>query len=310
MNVWYYGFAGLLFESAVHIPEWDAFASGEAGREPDVRIFLDHDAAAVADDTRPFVSPTEYRFWVPRVGGFRIVNGSQITVAPATGADDREVRLFLLGSVLAALGVQRDLLLLHASVVRLDDRTIALCGPAGSGKSTTAAALIDRGAALICDDLGRFDVIDGRAVVFPSTPRLKLHPEALEALQWPAQGLDRVHSHAKKFHVPQAQRDPRLSIPLDAIYLLVWAGGAVEITALTGLASLRTLVDAATYRSGLLDPMGKIGAHWQRCAALAAVTPVYRLARPRHWPVLPAVVAALEARRTQGTHLTGGRARF
>ena len=162
MSTWCYWFAGLLFESAVPVPEWDAFATGDAGREPDVRILLDHEAAGAADvdDAKPFVSPGEYRFSVPGVGRFRILDGSRILVAPATGADDREVRLFLLGSALAALGIQRDVLLLHASVVRLADRTIALCGPTGSGKSTIAAALIARGAAFVCDDLGRFDVVD------------------------------------------------------------------------------------------------------------------------------------------------------
>lgn len=294
MSTWRYWFGGLLFESALHVPEWDAFASDEAGREPDVRILLDDDAAADADDAPPVASPDEYRFSVRGVGRFRIVSGARIIVAPAEGADEREVRLFLLGSALAALGIQRDVLLLHASVVRLADRTIALCGPTGSGKSTIAAALIDRGAAFVCDDLGRFDVIDGRAVVFPSTPRLKLHPESLDALPWSAQDFDRVHARARKFHVPQVHGDSRSPVPLDAIYLLAWADGAVGVTTLTGIASLRALVDAATYRSALLDPMGKVGAHWERCAAVAARTSIHRLARPRQWSALPAVVAALE----------------
>jgi hypothetical protein len=292
---WRYWFAGLLFESAVQIPEWDAFDTREADRDPDVRIVLDEETAAdAAGDDAPVVTPDEYRFVVRGVARFQILGGRRISVAPAAGADVREVRLFLLGSALAALCMQREVLLLHASVVRLGSRTIALCGPAGSGKSTTAAALIERGGAFVCDDLGRFDAVDGRAVVFPSTPRLKLHPEALAALPWPSGGFERVHSRATKFHVSQVHGDPRSPVPLDAIYLLEWADGAVGVTTLTGVSSLRAVVASGTYRPDLLGPMGQLTGHWQRCAALAACLSVHRLARPRQWTALDAAVTALE----------------
>jgi hypothetical protein len=287
-----YWFAGLLFESALQISEWDAFDAGEAGGEPDVRIALGEEVGA--GDEPPIITRDEYRFFVRGVARFQILHGRRILVSPAAGADDREVRVFLLGSALAALCAQRGLLLLHASVVRLVDRTIALCGPAGAGKSTTAAALIERGGSFVCDDLARCDLIDGQAVVFPSTPRLKLHPEALAALPWPSRGLERVHSRATKFHVSQGHADPRAPVALDSICLLEW-GDAVAVTALTGVSSLKAVVAAGTYRPDLLVPMGQVGEHWQRCAALTACVSVHRLTRPREWSALDAAVIAIEA---------------
>lgn len=287
MTTWRYRFAGLLFESALHLPEWDAFSSSEVDQDPDVRIILDGEAQAgpAADDGR-LVRPDEYAFFVRNVGRYQVLDGRRIVVAREPDARSGELRLFLLGSALAAVCCQRGLLLLHASVVRLAARTVALCGPVGSGKSALAAALIGYGASFVCDDLGRFDASDGSATVYPSTPRIKLRPETLASLAWPSDGLERVHARATKFYVPQVHCDPWSPIPLHAIFVLEWSDGPVRATALTGVSALRALVAAATYRPGFLEPMGQLAAHWQRCAALAAGAKVYRLTRPRVWSAM------------------------
>ena len=83
----------------------------------------------------------------------------------------------------------------------------------------------------------------------------------------------------EKFHVPLPQNGARDPIPLSAIYLPVW--GDLKLTRLTGLAALRRLIGAATYRGELLEPMGRLGGYWQQCAELLQRVPVWELARPR-----------------------------
>jgi hypothetical protein len=300
MTVWRYRFAGLLFESALHLPEWAAFGSGEAAMDPDVVIALDNAPRVPGTDEPPVVRPDEYSFFMRDAGRYRVLDGRRIVVTPVMGAGGRELRLFLLGSALGALCYQRGLLLLHASVVRLGARAIALCGSAGSGKSSLAAALIERGAAFVCDDLGRFDTASGRAIVYPSTPRLKLWREALDALPRRHDALERDHFRAEKFHLPQTLRNPWSPVPLDAIYLLEWNDGSANATVLSGVPALRSLVTSATYRPDLLEAMGQIATHWQRCAAIAAGTSVYRLARPRAWHAMGAAIDAIEADHLDG----------
>lgn len=275
---WSYRFAGLLFESALPIPEWDGFSCDDLQLQPDVRIAL----ASTSDDSRD----GEYRLSVPDVATFQVRAGRDIVVTPAAGVDAALIRVYLLASVLAALFCQRGLLLLHASVVRVRDRTVALCGPTGAGKSTLAAALVTRGGEFVCDDLGRFDVSNGRAVVYPSTPRLKLCADSLAPLAWPTDGLARIHASAVKFHVRQTHRDGSSPVPLDAIYVLEWADGLVAATPLTGLVALRHLVAAATYRPSMLETPQRRAAHWKQCAAVAARARIYALKRPQSWAAI------------------------
>ena len=59
-------------------------------------------------------------------------------------------------------------LLINASVVAIDGRALMIEGPAGSGKSSLALALIDRGADLIGDDGAELERVDGK--VFAAHP--------------------------------------------------------------------------------------------------------------------------------------------
>jgi hypothetical protein len=282
--MWRYRFAGLNVESAIHLPEWESFVRADTGVTPDVRITLDDDDASGDVDVS-----------VPDVARFRIAGGERIVVTPATGSSPAEVRLYLLGSALAAVCQQRGVLLLHASVTSLSGKAVALCGPAKSGKSTLAAALVDRGATFVCDDLGRFDAHDGRVWVHPSTPRMKLSPEALDTLGWPIDRFTRVHPKTTKLHVPQHHADPWTPVPLHAICVLEWADGPARAARLTGAAGLAALVAAATYRPGLLESNAQLAVHWQQCAALAAGVPIYRVTRAQSWSAIDGAVAAIAA---------------
>src|SRR5690348_8122758 len=106
---------------------------------------------------------------------FRIRNGSEIQVEPFDGADDRAVRLLLLGPALAVLLHQRGLLVLHASAVSFGKSVAAFVGEKGEGKSTLAAALHARGHPLVADDLVAVE-LDDRSIarVRAGFPQLKL----------------------------------------------------------------------------------------------------------------------------------------
>ncbi|MCL4832996.1 MAG: hypothetical protein KJZ86_11160 [Caldilineaceae bacterium] len=295
MESHYYRYAGLRVASQLPIPEWSVFQQSAPFPKADVCIRLDRAPSWAGGPDQGAASHSitrhEYCFHIPEAGHYRVRKGREISVAPVAGVGEREVRLFLLGSAWGALCYQRGILALHASVVEVGGSALAFCGPSGAGKSSIAAGLVARGGRLLSDDLCRFEIVDGVVSVHPSAPRLKLWRDALAGLGWRADGLERDHFRVEKFHLPTPASAPpdkneglranARSVPLRAIYLLAW--GDADRMQLTGLKALQGLVAAATYRGDLLEPMGEVASHWQRCAVLAQRVPIRELRRPQDW---------------------------
>lgn len=83
-------------------------------------------------------------------------NGKEIIVEPLPGSGEKDIRLFLLGSVFGALLHQRGALALHSSGIVTshgdEKKAVLFAGNSGIGKSTLAAALQQRGYPLLGDD--------------------------------------------------------------------------------------------------------------------------------------------------------------
>jgi hypothetical protein len=219
-------------------------------------------------------------FFIPEVGDYKVIEGREIVVTPVPGAGLREVRLYLLGWAWAVLCYQRDLLLLHASAVRVGDGAVVFCGPSGAGKSTVAAGLAGSGYMLVSDDLSRVDIHIGQSpLIWCTAVRLKLWRDTLDALGWHTDGLERDHYRTDKFHLPWPMDGSLQPVHLRAIYVLAW--GEPAIVPLTGVTALRRFMAAATYRGDLLTAMGKLAMHWEWCVDLLRRVPVFALHRPQ-----------------------------
>lgn len=57
--------------------------------------------------------------------------GKRIVVSPIPGADERKVRLFILGTCMAVIMMQRGILPLHGSAVVIDGWAYAFVGHSG-----------------------------------------------------------------------------------------------------------------------------------------------------------------------------------
>ena len=64
---------------------------------------------------------------------------------------------YLLGPVMGFVLLLRGLVCLHASAIVVDGFALALVGPAGAGKSTTAAAFATRGFSVLAEDVVTLD---------------------------------------------------------------------------------------------------------------------------------------------------------
>lgn len=103
-------------------------------------------------------------FQVADTAIFAIQNGDTIQVSPMAGADEAKIRLFLLGTCMGALLMQRKILPLHGSAIAIDGKAYAFVGHSGAGKSTLASAFINKGFQLLSDDV---IAVTLRNLVFP-----------------------------------------------------------------------------------------------------------------------------------------------
>jgi HPr Serine kinase C-terminal domain len=274
---------GLGIRAAMPLPE---LAVGEANSEVSIRFgSVDQLHADTLEEGWAYSRPApgvEILSW-QEIGSFLVWGGREIIVDPKPGLDERLLRLFVLGPVLATLLRQRGYLLLHASGVAVADEAVLFLGSAGWGKSTLAAALHTRGHALVADDIVALQVGEKRPTVFPGFPQLKLWPEAVicslgddpEKLpRWNPFFTKRVRSAEHGFSLD--------SLPVGRIYVLA-EGDAMEILPLQPQEALVELV-RHSYGSdqGLHTTTDKEStSHFHKCASIVRIVPMRRLRRKK-----------------------------
>jgi hypothetical protein len=102
------------------------------------------------------------------------------TWAPSSTLADTET--YLLGPVLGFAQRLMGVLCLHASAVLVDDFAVALCGPAESGKSTTAGAFGAAGFDVLADDMTAIRERLGGAIAMPAYDHLRVWEDSEEML--------------------------------------------------------------------------------------------------------------------------------
>ena len=274
---------GLTIRSELELPE---LIAGDCLGEPDIFI--------VAGEVPP---EGEGIIAIPDIARFHVESGSRIVVDAELGAAPRNVRLYLLGSVMGLLLHKRGLMPLHASAVAVEGRAVAFMGPSGAGKSTLAARLHDLGLTVIADDVVviRFDG-EGRPLAMPGLPRLRLWKDALELSGRHPSGFARSYAGDddwEKYDVPLTRPESDQGMELAALYLLA-EGDTLDIAPLSGLATAEA-VFANTYRGAFVTEAGDARAHWQSCLSLVQRVPVFSFTRVRGFERIDAQVEELLA---------------
>lgn len=237
-------------------------------------------------------------FRVPQVAAFRITEGRRIEVYAESGADEDKIRLYVLGTCMGALLLQRRILPLHGSVVTRDGRAAhAIVGRSGAGKSTLSAALLELGYRLVTDDVAAI-VFDerGTPLVMPAYPQQKLWQDSLERLQIAGSGLKPLFERETKFAVPANGVFWPEPVPLANIYELVHFDGRTPMLEPIGRLERCYTLYRHTYRRSLIVPSGLAAWHFETAVRIAEKTGMHRLRRPAE------VFAARESARLIEAH--------
>ena len=112
---------------------------------------------------------------------------------------------------------------LHASALAINGNAVAIVGPAGSGKSTTAAALAELGYSILAEDVVTLQDLGDQFLVQPAYPCIRLWPESVRALYGENVELPKLTPTWEKCYLDLTQEQYQFQkrpLPLAAIYLL------------------------------------------------------------------------------------------
>jgi hypothetical protein len=185
-------------------------------------------------------------------------NGTRIWASWLEPLTLEDTTTYLLGPIMGFVLLLRGLVCLHASAIAIGNEAIALVGPTGAGKSTTAAAFSDRGYSILAEDVLTLDDGGDRFLVRPAYPCIRLWPSSVEALYGNANHLPKLTPNWDKCYLDLTERPQQFQsepLPLAAIYELgerCDEPRAPFVEPLTHKAGLMSLI-ANTYATKLID---------------------------------------------------------
>ena len=220
-------------------------------------------------------------FYVPAIAIFSIQNGCTIFVSPMQDADEEIIRLYLLGTCMGVILMQRGTFSLHGSAVVIEDRAYAFVGHSGVGKSTLAAAFLSRGYSLMTDDvIAVSPAVGGGTVVIPGYPQQKLWQESLDSLGMESKTYAPLHREYSKFAVPVSHNFCSVEVPLGGVFELnPGQEESLHIEQMKGLSRI-PLLHNHTYRNMLIPLLGLEQSHFSASTSLVNQCPIYKVNRP------------------------------
>jgi hypothetical protein len=228
---------------------------------------------------------------VAEIARYLLVENREVRIQPLPGVAEKDVRIFLLGSVLGALLHARQMLVLHASVIQTERGAVLFLGRTGAGKSTLLGALLQRGYNMLADDKAVIALNEaGLPQALPGFPLLRLTAEAVKELQYPTQGAELRHS-LEKYVLPVTQFCAA-PLPLHAAYALSAHNQTdIRLEPLPLLERFQVL-NRHTYRRRFMHNAEQRQAHFRLLSAAANQARVTNVRRPDY----PCLLAELAAR--------------
>lgn len=205
--------------------------------------------------------------------------GTEIWAAWVDPLTIEDTATYLLGPIMGFVMLLRGIVCLHASAIVVGpEEAVAIVGPAGSGKSTTAAAFSTQGFNVLADDVVTLDDRTGNFLVQPAYPCIRLWPASVKTLYGSESHLPRLTPNWDKRYLDLTSRFPTKPVPLSAIYLLgerCNEPGAPFVHPLDRTDALLSLI-ANTYTNYLIDKSMQ-GRQFDLLTRVLASVPVRRV---------------------------------
>ena len=216
-------------------------------------------------------------------------DGDVVTGAWPEDLTYEDAIVYLLGPILGLVLRRYRRTSLHASVVSLGHTALGFLGPAGAGKSTTAAAFSREGFSVLSDDLLVLSEREDEYWAEPGYSTLRLWPAAAEGLYGSPEAIPLIVEGWEKRYLDLS--DTKTFCPeqrkLGAIYVLGKQRDPGENTSVEAVppAEALTILLANSYTGHLPDPEGR-RREFGLLSRMVRQVPVRLLARRPGWDEL------------------------
>ena len=238
---------------------------------------------------------TGYLLRFPYLADFQVdPDGESVVAWPTHGTSAGTVEHLYLNQVLPLALSRQGQLVLHASAVELGGNGVAFMGESGSGKSTLATSFAINGSRFLTDDGLQLHWSEGRCLVAPSHPSVRLWEDSEEAL---------IHNSVTKAPAVDYTTKVRLlagdqiafcaeTRELRRVYFL--GDGSAPTLAIKAMSSASAFM-ALVKNSFLLDIEERqlLAWHFEEMVRLAALPIYFHLDYPRRYEDLTTVRDAI-----------------
>ncbi|AXI10765.1 aldolase [Oceanobacillus sp. 143] len=220
-------------------------------------------------------------FHVPDVAIYLVKNGQEIMVDPIKGSHEDQIRLYILGTCMGALLIQRGILPLHGSAIAIEGKAYAIVGDSGAGKSTLASAFLKRGYQLLSDDVIPVTLsMENIPIVTPAYPQQKLWLESLNQFGMESTELRPIIERETKFAVPVSAQFVKEPMPLAGVFELIKTDKEdIAVFPNEKMERFYTIF-SHTYRNFIVTRAGLMEWHFGMSAKMMKHLEIYQLHRP------------------------------
>ncbi|HOO34348.1 MAG TPA: hypothetical protein PLO84_03725 [Thermotogota bacterium] len=221
----------------------------------------------------------EFVLNLEQIASFYVKEGTEIVIKPDPNAEERDIRIFLLGSVFGALLHQRGHFVLHASTVLTPKGALAVSGVSGAGKSTLISALQREGYKIISDDVTLVDCIEKQPPhVLPGLSRVKLWQDSADKLGKAYSEDTAIRKNINKFNIDVELHNASTELK-HIIILNTYNNDTVEYDEIKGFDKINALIQNTFRFIFLSDEQKK--RHLSQCGAISSHVKMYKMTRPR-----------------------------
>jgi len=216
-----------------------------------------------------------------------ITDGNKITYKPKEGAITNRLRNYIMGWGMSMLGLQREIIAMHCSVVTRQSGAILVSGESGTGKSTLTNILLDKGCKFMADDMAYVEPKEsGEVYVKPAFPYQKLCRDAALRKGYPLEELIYINEMKDKFFVPYKGEFEAKEVPVKALLVLKLTDKPnVNVMELQGMEKFMACANNQFLRHLLKQDKYK-GSAGKNCFKIAQGIRVFVMERPKEGDTL------------------------